>query len=72
MVNKKYKEDEIIFAQGIPALAFFVQEGKCKITVVSERGKEAVIALHEKGEFFGDGCLAASAAARYRRCDDRL
>ena len=58
-VNKKYKKDEIIFAQGDPcAGVFFVQEGRCKITVVSERGKEAVIALHEKGEFFGDGCLA--------------
>jgi len=25
--------------------------------VVSEKGKEAVVALHEKGDFFGEGCL---------------
>jgi CRP/FNR family cyclic AMP-dependent transcriptional regulator len=36
---------------------FYVQEGRCKITVVSERGKEALVALHEKGDFFGEGCL---------------
>ena len=32
-------------------------DGKCKVTVVSEQGKEAVVALHEKGDFFGEGCL---------------
>jgi CRP/FNR family transcriptional regulator, cyclic AMP receptor protein len=36
---------------------FYVQEGKCKMTVVSERGKEAVVALRNKGDFFGEGCL---------------
>ena len=25
--------------------------------MVSEKGKEAVVALHEKGDFFGEGCL---------------
>jgi CRP/FNR family cyclic AMP-dependent transcriptional regulator len=56
--NRKYKKDDIIFAQGDPCDGvFYVQEGRCKITVVSERGKEAVVALHEKGDFFGEGCL---------------
>ena len=32
-------------------------DGECKVTVVSEKGKEAVVALHEKGDFFGEGCL---------------
>ena len=32
-------------------------DGNCKVTVVSKKGKEAVVALHEKGEFFGEGCL---------------
>jgi CRP-like cAMP-binding protein len=32
-------------------------DGACKVTVVSEKGKEAVVALHEKGDFFGEGCL---------------
>ena len=56
--NRKYKKDDIIFTQGDPCDGvFYVQEGRCKITVVSERGKEALVALHEKGDFFGEGCL---------------
>ena len=46
--NRKYKAHDIIFAQGDPCDGvFYVQEGKCKMTVVSERGKEAVVALHD-------------------------
>lgn len=44
--------------QGDPADAvFYIQEGKVRIAVVSKRGKEAVVALHGEGEFFGEGCL---------------
>jgi CRP/FNR family transcriptional regulator, cyclic AMP receptor protein len=53
-----YGPNEVIFAQGDPADAvFFVEEGKVKITVVSEQGKEAVLAIHQNGDFFGEGCL---------------
>ena len=56
--NRKYKEHGRIFAQGDPCDGvFYVQEGRCKSTVVSEKGKEAVVALHDKGDFFGEGCL---------------
>ena len=34
-----------------------MQDGKVKVTVVSERGKEAVVAIHGNGDFFGEGCL---------------
>ena len=37
---------------------FYVQSGKVKLTVVSARGKEAVIGVLERGSFFGEGCLA--------------
>jgi len=48
-----------IFAQGDAADAvFYIQEGKVKLSVVSEQGKEAVIALLEAQAFFGEGCLA--------------
>jgi CRP/FNR family cyclic AMP-dependent transcriptional regulator len=48
-----------IFAQGEAADAvFYLQEGQVKLTVVSEQGKEAVIALLEAQAFFGEGCLA--------------
>ncbi len=54
----KYRKNEIIFRQGDSADAvFYIIDGKCKVTVVSEKGKEAVVALHEKGDFFGEGCL---------------
>ena len=55
----KYAKDAIVFAQGDPADAvFYIQRGKVKITVVSEQGKEAVVAILGKNEFVGEGCLA--------------
>jgi len=36
---------------------FYIQEGKVKVCVVSERGKEAVVAIHNAFDFFGEGCL---------------
>jgi CRP/FNR family transcriptional regulator, cyclic AMP receptor protein len=36
---------------------FYIQEGKVKVCVVSNSGKEAVVAIHGKGDFFGEGCL---------------
>jgi CRP/FNR family cyclic AMP-dependent transcriptional regulator len=53
-----YRNGQRIFAQGGPADAvFYIQKGKVKISVISEQGKEAVVALHGNGEFFGEGCL---------------
>src|SRR5580704_4272910 len=55
----KYRRDHIVFSQGDPADAvFYVQKGKVKLTVVSEQGKEAVIAILGTDDFFGEGCLA--------------
>ena len=54
----KYRKDEIVFAQGEPADAvFYIRQGECKVTVVSEQGKEAVVVIHGKRDFFGEGCL---------------
>jgi CRP-like cAMP-binding protein len=54
-----YRKDQIIYSQGDPASAvFYIQSGKVKKTVVSEQGKEAIVALLETGDFFGEGCLA--------------
>jgi len=56
---KAFGENNVIFAQGDAANAlFYIQKGKVKLTVVSKRGKEAVIAVLETGGFFGEGCLA--------------
>jgi CRP/FNR family cyclic AMP-dependent transcriptional regulator len=57
-----YRKDQIIFRQGDPADAvFYIQSGKAKKTIISERGKEAVVALLGAGDFFGEGCLAGEA-----------
>ena len=55
----KYRKDQIIFSQGDLADAiFYIQKGKAKVTVVSEQGKEAVVAILGPDDFFGEGCLA--------------
>ena len=54
----KYRKDQIVFSQGEAADAvFYIQQGKVKLTVISEHGKEAVVAILEPGQFFGEGCL---------------
>ena len=48
-----------IFSQGDPADAvFFLRRGKVKLAVTSKQGKEAIVAILDAGEFFGEGCLA--------------
>ena len=55
----EFRKQQKVFAQGDPADAvFYILKGKIKLTVLSRQGKEAVIALLEKGNFFGEGCLA--------------
>src|SRR5213079_3102591 len=54
----KYQKDQIAFSQGDVADAvFYIQKGKIKLTVVSERGKEAVVGVLGPSHFFGEGCL---------------
>jgi CRP/FNR family transcriptional regulator, cyclic AMP receptor protein len=54
-----YRKNETVYAQGDPAdSVFYIHKGKAKITVLSEQGKEAVVALLGPGDFFGEGCLA--------------
>ena len=53
-----YRVDDVIFVQGTPADAvFYIQKGKVKLTVLSEQGKEAVVAAMSPDEFCGEGCL---------------
>src|ERR1700729_1017730 len=54
-----YRKNQQIFAQGDTANSvFYIQEGQVKLSVISELGKEAVVALHTKADFFGEGCLS--------------
>ena len=53
-----FLKKQTIFAQGDSSDAvFYIKEGKVKLTVVSQIGKEATIGILNKGDFFGEGCL---------------
>src|ERR1700727_1715981 len=53
-----FPKKQPIFAQGDSSNAvFYIKEGKVRLTVVSQIGKEATIGILNKGDFFGEGCL---------------
>src|SRR6202030_3807941 len=53
-----FSQKQTIFAQGESSDAvFYIKEGKVKLTVVSQTGKEATIGILNNGDFFGEGCL---------------
>lgn len=54
-----YRNKESIFAQGDSADAvFYIEHGNVKLTVVSQSGKKAAIAILRRGDFFGEDCLS--------------
>jgi CRP/FNR family transcriptional regulator, cyclic AMP receptor protein len=56
---KEYSKNKVVFAQDDRCDAvYYLEKGKVKLTVLSEQGKEAVVALLDEGDFFGEGCLA--------------
>jgi CRP/FNR family transcriptional regulator, cyclic AMP receptor protein len=56
---RKYSKDHVVYTQGDSCDAiFYIQSGKAKLTIVSNRGKEAVIAIINANEFFGEGSLS--------------
>ena len=58
---ERYAKNQKIFSQGeVADTVFFIQEGKVKLTVLSELGKEAVVGIFAEGQFFGEGCLSGA------------
>jgi CRP-like cAMP-binding protein len=56
---KEYKKAALVYSQGDSAKhVMYLQEGSVKLSVVSEGGKEAVVAILGPGDFFGEGCMA--------------
>ncbi len=56
---KEFKKAEVLYSQGNEATSvMYLQKGSVKLSVVSEGGKEAVIAIMGPGDFFGEGCMA--------------
>jgi len=54
-----HRRNSRVFSQGdLADSIFYIHKGKVKLTVVSQQGKEAVVALLGAGDFFGEGCLA--------------
>ena len=53
-----FRKNEEIFSQGQAAdTVVYIQKGRIKLTVISAQGKEAVVAIMDAGQFFGEGCL---------------
>jgi CRP-like cAMP-binding protein len=51
---------DVFFSQGSPAdCVFYLQSGRAKLTVVSERGKEATITMLAAGDFIGEESVAS-------------
>jgi CRP/FNR family transcriptional regulator, cyclic AMP receptor protein len=56
---KEFKKAEVVYSQGDTAESvMYLKEGGVKLSVVSEGGKEAVVAILSPGDFFGEGCMA--------------
>jgi len=54
----KYAPNQTVFSQGDPAeTVFYIKSGKVKVTVISEFGKEAIVAIQGADEFCGEECL---------------
>ena len=58
MTFRNYRDREVVFSQGDPAdSVFYIESGTVKLTAVTTR-KKAIIAILQRGSFFGEGCLA--------------
>jgi CRP/FNR family cyclic AMP-dependent transcriptional regulator len=54
----EFHKNQHVFEQGdVADTVFYIQKGRVKLTVLSELGKEAVVAILEPGQFFGEGCM---------------
>jgi CRP-like cAMP-binding protein len=54
----KFQKNQTVFTQGQTAdTVYYIQQGKIKLTVISQHDKEAVVAILGPGQFFGEGCM---------------
>ena len=54
----EFRKNQHVFKQGeVADTVFYIQKGRVKLTVLSEQGKEAIVAILEPGQFFGEGCM---------------
>jgi len=55
--TKEFETNKLFSRRAVPRTRCF-EKGKVKLTVLSTRGKEAVVAILGGGDVFGEGCLA--------------
>lgn len=56
----QFRANAVIFAQGDPAdTVMYIQKGSVQLSVLSDTGKQAIVATLGAGDFFGEGALAA-------------
>jgi CRP/FNR family transcriptional regulator, cyclic AMP receptor protein len=54
-----FRRAETIYSQGDPSKhVLYIQQGGVQLSVISEAGKQAVVAVIGPGDFFGKACLA--------------
>src|SRR5258708_24225331 len=57
-----FREGQIICEQGDPGNeVFYVEKGHVELRVRSKRGKETVLAILHRGDYFGSGCMTGQA-----------
>ena len=55
----RYARASVVFAQGSPANSvFYIQQGGVQLSVLSRKGRAAIVGMLAPGDFFGEGCLA--------------
>jgi CRP-like cAMP-binding protein len=58
---EKFQTNQQIYAQGEPAdTVGYIRKGRVKATTFSNRGKEAIVGIFRKGQFFGETCLSVA------------
>src|SRR5580698_9813284 len=60
-----FPEKQIIFSEGERSDSiFYIERGTVKLTVTSRQGKEAIIGVFSRGDFFGESCIASDQPVR--------
>ena len=55
----EFRPNAVIFSQGDPSdTVMYIQKGAVQLSVLSETGKQAIVATLGVGDFFGEGALA--------------
>ena len=58
---EKFQKNQQIHVQGEPANTIgYIRKGRVKATTLSGHGKEAIVGIFHKGQFFGEACLGSA------------